>query len=66
MRSDTETADPKRLLLVEDDLRLSRLIEEFLEENGFVVSVESGGGPVCRCLYFGPRKHPRLRGVPEK
>lgn len=41
-----KAADPVRILLVEDDKKLSRLTREFLEENHFVVSVESRGDRV--------------------
>ena len=35
-----------KVLLVEDDLRLSELVRSYLESNGFRVSVESRGDRV--------------------
>jgi two-component system response regulator RstA len=38
-----EAEAQSRILLVEDDAKLSRLIQEYLQENGFVVEIEPTG-----------------------
>jgi DNA-binding response OmpR family regulator len=40
------TSNPPRVLLVEDDLRLSELVRSYLQSNGFDVSVEYRGDQV--------------------
>jgi two-component system response regulator RstA len=37
------SADPCRILLVEDDARLAALVQEYLEQQGFAVAIEARG-----------------------
>ncbi len=51
----TSNMSAARLLLVEDDVKLARLVKEFLERNGYEVSVEERGDrAVQRIVQEGP------------
>jgi two-component system response regulator RstA len=51
-KTNTATA---RIMLVEDDVKLARLVKEFLERSGFEVSIEERGDKaVSRILQEGP------------
>src|SRR5207248_2251047 len=43
MHSELPAAAPVRLLLIEDDVRLCRLVKDYLENMGYAVSMEHTG-----------------------
>ena len=43
MHSELPVAAPVRLLLIEDDVRLCRLVKDYLENMGYAVSMEHTG-----------------------
>ena len=43
MPNPRQNSGSPQILIVEDDVRLAELVSEFLEDNGFVVAVESNG-----------------------
>src|SRR5579872_4856663 len=44
LRASAERGAPPRVLLVDDDRKMTRLLSEYLETNGFKVSIATDGG----------------------